>query len=206
MAHIRAFLVCAVFLSIPSAGAVETSLNDPTIHVGQLNSILDRFVEERDRRYMDMFKGLTTLMDQRFTDQQTALAAASVAGEKAIQSAFLASERATTMALTSAKEAVQKAEISADKRFERIDEIARQIKELGSASLPRTEYAPEFLVVQSRMEAIETEVSRIVGALLLVSAMVPFGSAVVVFFVSKRARERETVGAPPHRGFMREEA
>jgi hypothetical protein len=207
MATGRTLSLAAIFWVAGSCQVVisqSAQPNDPTVHAGQLNGILDRFAEERDRRYMDMFKGLASLMDQRFSDQATALAAASVASEKAISMAFAASERATTSALTSAKEAVAKAEIAADKRFERIDEISTQIKDLGLASLPRTEYASEFNVLQSRMEAIETEVSRIVGALLLVAAVLPLASGLVVFFVSKRFRDRDAAGPAPRRGYERD--
>ena len=194
-----AFIFCAAG-SCQVAFSQSAPANDPTIHAGQLALIMDKFAEERDRRYMDMFKGLEELMNQRFSDQAVAVTAANVASEKAIQAAFAASEKATTAALTSAKEAVQKAEISSDKRFEVIDDIRSQIKELGALSLPRTEYVAE----QTRMEAIETELARIVGALLLVSALVPIGSAVVVYFISKASRERELehqrAGPPPHRG------
>ena len=178
----------------------QAQANDPTVHAGQLASIMEKFADERDRRYMEQIKGLATLMDQRFSDQAVALTAASVASEKAIQSAFAASERATTSALTSAKEAVQKAEISSDKRFEIIDEIRGQLKDLGQVSLPRTEYASEFVVLQARMEAIESELAKIVGALILVAAMVPVVSAGVIFFISKRGRERGENGPPPRRG------
>jgi hypothetical protein len=186
MATGRALSLAAIFW-VPGSCQVVISqpaqANDPTIHAGQLANIMDKFAEERDRRYTDMFKGLSDLMNQRFTDQATALSAASVASEKAIQNAFLSSERATTMALTSAKEAVAKAEIAADKRFERIDEISAQLKELGAISLPRTEYAAAGITIQGRMEIIEAEVSRMVGALLFVSALAPVLSGLVVFFV-----------------------
>jgi hypothetical protein len=179
---------CQVVFSQPAAA------NDPTIHAGQLSVIMDKFAEERDRRYMDMFRGLSDLMNQRFADQAVALTAAGVASEKAIQAAFAASEKATTSALTSAKEAVQKAEMSADKRFEAVDEIRSQLKEQALVALPRTEYASEFAILQSRMEAIETEVSRMVGALLFISALAPVLSGLVVFFVVRRGNRSLSAG------------
>src|ERR1017187_4921337 len=100
----RALPLAAIFwmLACPVAFSQAAQANDPTIHAGQLSSIMDKFAEERDRRYTDELKALTVLMDQRFVDQAVALAAASVASEKAIQNAFAASERATTSALASA--------------------------------------------------------------------------------------------------------
>jgi len=165
---------------------------------------MDKFAEERDRRYMDMFKGLTDLVNQRFSDQAVAVAAAFAANEKAIQAAFAANEKATAAALASAKEAVMKAEISADKRFESVNEFRGQLKDQAATLLPRTEYTSELLALHARMEGVEGELSKLVGALLLVSALAPLLSGLVVFFVTKRDREQRVRDAVNHALSQRE--
>jgi hypothetical protein len=65
--------------------------------IGHLRDVMD----ERDRRY-----------EQRYE-----------ASQKALEAALLAADRAVQAALLAAKEAVTKAELSADKRFELLNEL-----------------------------------------------------------------------------------
>jgi hypothetical protein len=101
---------------------------------------IDRFLEERDRRYTE-----------RFEAQNAALNAAFLAADKAVQAALLAAEKA-----------VIKAEVAAERRFESVNEFRGQLADQAKTFLPRQEYDVQHAALAKGLaERLEAESRRI---------------------------------------------
>ena len=93
---------------------------------------IDRFLEERDRRYTE-----------RFEAQNAALNAAFLAADKAVQAALLAAEKA-----------VIKAEVAAERRFESVNEFRGQLADQAKTFLPRQEYDVQHAALNDKVDAL----------------------------------------------------
>src|ERR1700730_3038561 len=125
--------------------------------------LLERFANERDKRYSEMFKTQKDMSDQRFADQAIAISTAFAANEKAITAAFAANEKlvtaafnanekATAMALASAKEAVAKAEAASEKRFESVNEFRGQLRDQAASFITRDEYSIQLKSITDKLD------------------------------------------------------
>ena len=144
---------------------------------------------ERDRRYAERFKALEDMVNQRFSDQGVAVAAAFAANEKAIQAAFASNEKATAAALAAAKEAVVKAETATEKRFESVNEFRGQLKDQASTLTPRD----ETKMMEIRLNRLETAQAEVIGVVVFVGALVPIVVVVIAWRLrSTTTKDRET--------------
>ena len=95
---------------------------------------IDRFMDERDRRY-----------ETRFEGQEKAVAAALAAADKQVTTAFSASEKA-----------VAKAEDAQKDYNQRSNEFRGQLDDQAKTLMPRSEALVRFEAVESRVSALET--------------------------------------------------
>ena len=125
--------------------------------------LLERFANERDKRYSEMFKTQKDMSDQRFADQAIAISTAFAANEKAIMAAFAANEKlvtaafnanekATAAALAAAKEAVAKAESASEKRFESVNEFRGQLRDQAASFITRDEYSIQLKSITDKLD------------------------------------------------------
>ena len=192
----RALKVLVLISGIIASPAMAES--DPVVRGSELNSVLEKFSNERDRRYMEMFKQQTELSNQRFADQAVAVQAAFAAQGKAIDTAFAANERAVTAAfsaiekgtaaaLAAAKEAVAKAEVATEKRFESVNEFREQLKDQQLTFLARNEFLTTNKTISDRLDTVEGTQSKMVGALILLVVVMPIITGIIVFYVTHKA-------------------
>jgi hypothetical protein len=179
-------IVLAIMVATPHAWA-----NPPEPPAAINKEDPQKFSDERDRRYMEMFRGITETINQRFSDQAVAVTAAFAANEKAIHAAFDANEKYNTAILASAKEAVQKAEAATEARFASVNEFRAQLKDQASTLLPGEEFATQLRGVDDRLTRIESAQSEITGGLLLVVALIPIAAGLIVWSLRRKLRDVE---------------
>lgn len=90
--------------------------------------------------------------DQRFTDQERAVAAALASAEKAVTAALVAADRA-----------VAKAELAADKRFDAVNEFRGQLSDQASSFLSRNEYAAQHKSLEDKVQALTDRINSSQG-------------------------------------------
>lgn len=178
-------IVMLLLLAVSPAAAIERAAQTKEDAVA-----LQSFMDERDRRYMELFKSLTDLVNQRFSDQAVAVAAAFAANEKAIQAAFASNEKATAAALAAAKEAVAKAEAATESRFASVNEFRAQLKDQASTLMPREEFTTQRRQTDDRISRIETSQAQMTGGILLIVAIIPIAAGIVVWFLRKQPADK----------------
>ncbi len=140
----------------------------------------ERILRERDKIEAERDKRL----DERFRAQETALAAA-----------LAERDRGLTAALTAAKEAVAKAEAANEKRFESANEWRgqsadrersqqEQMGAFAASLLPRETFEAFLNGYADTVRRVESFQSRIIGALAVVSILVPSAIALIVYAIT----------------------
>jgi len=106
---------------------------------------------------------LKEMIDQRFADNQIAVATALLAQEKAVSIAFVSQEKSVSTALLAAKEAVIKAEILTDKRFDAVTDAVAQVSKQTADLLPRAEYTANHGSLNDKIMVVTDAVNRSSG-------------------------------------------
>jgi hypothetical protein len=191
----RRFAPLALFIFLGgllvAIARAEPAINDPVVHSSEFRDVLQKFDNERDRRYSESFTSLQKAMDAGFTAQAIAVQAAFAAQEKAIAAAFAAQEKATAAALAAAKEAVAKAEVASDKRFESVNEFRGQLKDQASTFVLHSEYLSDHAAVVSRLDAVDSTEAKIIGGLIFAATLLPIVSGITVFIITRKDRRRD---------------
>jgi len=121
----------------------------------QVVAIERRFVERSDE---------TQLREQqRFESSGVALAAASVAAEKAIAAALSAADRSVQNALAAASASVSKSDQSTERRFEAVDAIRMTLAEAQTKLMPRIESEARLQSVVEKVSDLSTRFENVVG-------------------------------------------
>ena len=102
-------------------------------------------------------------MEQRFQSSGVALAAASVAAEKAIAAALSAADRSVQSALAAASASVSKSDQSTEKRFEAVDAIRMTLAETQTKLMPRIESEARLQSVAEKVADLSTRFENVVG-------------------------------------------
>lgn len=115
--------------------------------------------------------------DQRFRDQ-----------EKAVAAAVAASDKATSVAMTAEQRAVAKAEASTEKRFESVNEFRQTLTDQAATFMPRAEanvvnqaLADKIDILAAKLDKLEGRSSGVgwVGA-LIVGGVAVLGTIIIV--------------------------
>lgn len=77
---------------------------------------------------------------------------------------FDAQESAVAAALTAADRAVAKAEVAAEKRFDSVNEFRAQLADQAATFMPRAESEIRFAAMQEKLDSVVTSVTLQAGA------------------------------------------
>lgn len=117
------------------------------------------------------FEALKNYVDQRFT-------AAEIAIDKAVASTVLAVDKA----FAQSQRAIDKAEEAVEKRLEGMNEFRQQLNEERANYLTLESWEQQKQALVSRIEVLEKWLFKILGALGLLSAVVPILVALATYF------------------------
>ena len=156
-----------------------------------------------ERRFSERL-GETQLRDeQRFQSSGVALAAASVAAEKAIAAALSAADRSVQSALGAASAAVLKSEQANDKRYENVDAIRLTVADQQTKLMPRIESEARLQSVIEKVTDLSTRFENIVGrnaghasSQATLITLLAIGVSVVIGMISFFASQKSQAYAP----------
>lgn len=131
--------------------------------------MLHVLIEANDRRY-----------EQRFGDQ-----------DRAVSAALAAQEKAVAAALKAAETAVSKAEVSAEKRFDSVNEFRASLADQAATLMPRNETEIRLNALADRLSAAEQQLAQSSGrsggvqqGWLALVGLVTIAAALVGIFVA----------------------
>ena len=116
-----------------------------------------------EHRFTERLSEVQLRDQQRFESSGVALAAASVAAEKAIAAALSAADRSVQSALQAASASVSKSDQSTEKRFETVDAIRITLAEAQTKLMPRIESEARMQSVVEKVSDLSTRFENIVG-------------------------------------------
>ena len=116
-----------------------------------------------EHRFAERLSEVQLRDQQRFESSGVALAAASVAAEKAISAALSAADRSVQNALGAASAAVTKSDQSTEKRFESVDAIRLTLAEAQTKLMPRIESEARLQSVAEKVADLSTRFENVVG-------------------------------------------
>ena len=116
-----------------------------------------------EHRFTERLSEVQLRDQQRFESSGVALAAASVAAEKAIAAALSAADRSVQSALQAAGASVTKSDQSTEKRFEAVDAIRLTLAEAQTKLMPRIESEARLQSMTEKVNDLATRFENVVG-------------------------------------------
>jgi len=120
-------------------------------------------IQSNEARSRERAAEMDLRLEQRFQSSGVALAAASVAAEKAIAAALSAADRSVQSALAAASASVTKSDQSTEKRFESVEAIRLALAEAQTKLMPRIESEARMQSVIEKVADISTRFENVVG-------------------------------------------
>lgn len=147
-----------MILSHRRSSPVFRSSRDPSLNIGWTLDTLRDYVLTLIAALTDQQQQLRAADDlrfaQRFEASQSAIAAAFLAQQTAMQTALAAQKLAVDTALTAADRASTKAEVSADKRFEGLNELRGMVTDQQAAFIQRLEAVALITALTDKVAAL----------------------------------------------------
>ena len=116
-----------------------------------------------DRRFDSMHQDLKDLIAQRFTDSDLRYQQRFDAQTKALDAALAAQKEAVQTALVAAEKANTKAELSADKRFDSVNEFRQTLTDQATTFIPRTEAEARIAALSEKLDDLKTYQAASIG-------------------------------------------
>ena len=156
-----------------------------------------------EHRFAEKLSEVQLRDQQRFESSGVALAAASVAAEKAIAAALSAADRSVQSALQAASASVSKSDQSTEKRFETVDAIRITLAEAQTKLMPRIESEARLQSVAEKVSDLSTRFENIVGrsaghasSQATLITLLAIGVSVVIGMISFFASQKSQANAP----------